>query len=115
MYYHCKVIVLMFGNMMGMRVFVWLRMVVSFYAPFSPWQGKNALNSALLTLQKRGIWPTIEATRVVFRCLWEDVQDGQGVSLVVVGPCGGDVFLEPARGFCGGWNVQNGWKSLDSP
>ena len=24
-------------------------------------------------------------------CLW-----------VVVGPCGGDVFLEPERGFCGG-------------
>ena len=37
------------------------------------------------------------------------------MSLVVVGPCGGDVFLEPARGFYGGWNVQNGWKRLDSP
>ena len=63
MYYHCKVIVLMFGNMMGMRVFVWLRMVVSFYAPFSPWQGKNALNSALLTLRKRGVWSNIEAVK----------------------------------------------------
>ena len=24
------------------------------------------------------------------------------MSLVVVGPCGGEVFLEPVRGFCGG-------------
>ena len=31
---------------------------------------------------------------------------------MVVGRCGGDVFLEPVRGFCG---VQNGWKRLDSP
>ena len=30
---------------------------------------------------------------------------------VVVGRCGGEVFLEPVRGFCG---VQNGWKRLDS-
>ena len=38
------------------------------------------------------------------------------MSLVAVGRCGGEVFLEPVRGFCCGWgmewNVQNGWKGL---
>ena len=32
---------------------------------------------------------------------------------VVVGPCGGDVFLEPERGFCGG--LECAGKRLDSP
>ena len=26
------------------------------------------------------------------------------MSLVVVGRCGGEVFLEPVRGFCGDWD-----------
>ena len=38
------------------------------------------------------------------------------MSLVVVGPCGGDVFLEPVRGFCGGlecteW-VEKAWFAM---
>ena len=41
------------------------------------------------------------------------------MSLAVVGQYGSEVFLEPVRGFCCGWgmewNVQNGWKRLDSP
>ena len=37
------------------------------------------------------------------------------MSLVVVGQYGGEMFLKPVRGFRGGWNVQNGWKRLDSP
>ena len=34
MWYHCKVIVLVFGKVMGMRVLGWFRMVVSFYGTF---------------------------------------------------------------------------------
>ena len=37
------------------------------------------------------------------------------MSLVVVGQYGGEMFLKPVRDFRGGWNVQNGWKRLDSP
>ena len=32
-------------------------------APFSPRQGSSALNSVLLVLRKRGVWPTIEAVK----------------------------------------------------
>ena len=38
------------------------------------------------------------------------------MSLAVVGQYGSEVFLEPGGAFdVGGWNVQNGWKRLDSP
>ena len=32
-------------------------------APFSPRQGSSALNSVLLVVRKRGVWPTIEAAK----------------------------------------------------
>ena len=32
-------------------------------APFSPRQGSSALNSVLLVLRKRGVWPTFEAAK----------------------------------------------------
>ena len=35
MWYYCKVIVLVFGKMMGMRAFVWFWVMVSFYGAFS--------------------------------------------------------------------------------
>ena len=36
-------------------------------APFSPRQGSSALNSVLLVLRKRGVWPAIEVVKV---CVW---------------------------------------------
>ncbi len=35
MQYRCKVIILIFGKMMGMRAFVWFWVMVSFYGAFS--------------------------------------------------------------------------------
>ena len=32
-------------------------------APFSPRQGSSALNSVLLVLRKRGVWPAIEVVK----------------------------------------------------
>ena len=74
-------------------------------APFSPRQGSSALNSVLLVLRKRGVWPAIEVVKV---CVWVLV----GGCLRRVGRCvlGGcwvwcrDGFLELVRGFCGDWD-----------
>ena len=55
-----------------------------FMAPFSSWLGSSALNSALLTLRKRGVWPTIEAVK---GCVWVLVRGCLGLVGCVFGGC----------------------------
>ena len=63
MWYHCKVIVLVFGKVMGMRVFGWFWVMVSFYGIFYAMTGLECTWLCSLTLWKRGAWPTIEAAK----------------------------------------------------
>ena len=101
---------------MGMRAFVWFRMMVSFYGAFSC-QIRAQVHLTLFS----------DFTKTWYLAYY---WGREGCVLALAGGCLGRVgrvfggcwvvwwrdVLEPVRGaFVVGWNVQNGWKRLDSP
>ena len=103
MWYYCKVIVLVFSKMMGMRAFVWFWVMVSFYGAFSC-QIRAQVHLTLLsgftkTWYLAYYWGReglcLGACERMFRT-------GRVCFGWLLGRVAAMCFLEPVRGFCGG-------------